>query len=71
MIPWADYIPILGAVIAIAGIGIKVGRILQQVDYLTTEVKLHDQEMTKIKYDITELKNDMIRIQKILNITKG
>lgn len=71
MMPWADYIPILGAVIAIASIGIKVGRILQQVDYLIADVQHHDQEMTNIKHDITELKYDMSRIQRILNITKG
>ena len=56
MIPpeWVTAIPVIGAIVTIVGISIQVGKILQKLDYVITEVRELKQDVKEIKIELKD-----------------
>lgn len=56
MIPpeWVTAIPVIGAIVTIVGISIQVGKILQKLDYVITEVHELKKDGKEIKIELKD-----------------
>lgn len=51
---WLDVVPVISAIVGIAGLSLKAGRILQKLDYVIEDVHQLKTDMREVKADLKE-----------------
>ncbi len=59
---WSDMIPVFGALVTIAGISLKIGRILQKLDTVIDDVGDIKIELKQVDKRVTVLENGSKRV---------
>jgi len=70
-ITWFDMIPILGAVITVASIGLKAGRILQKLEHVIEAVEKLDKRMITLEGRFISLENRATVLETLVKIGKS
>ncbi len=65
---WFDMIPILGAIITVASIGFKAGKILQKLEHVIESVDKMDTRMTSNEGRITSIENRAIVLETLIKV---
>ncbi len=60
---WTEMIPVFAAIVTIAGISIKIGRILQKIDSVIEDVRNIKVELKEHDKRLTVLENTTVRIK--------
>ncbi len=51
---WLDYLPVISAIVVIAGLGLKAGRILEKLDNVVKEANKTEAELKEVKAELKE-----------------